>query len=167
MEIELGIGEYGRCMFEMIAGKKYDLPSHWESIREKAEPLVRQLIALNAEMNNGGYQLYGYVNSDGKFVLPEHLRIAEARRRLWLVEVGSLKEGDRVWFDDIADIYLNTDLEPGYVEFMKGDFVYVREEEGIIRRLHSTTKVFKAPDDYGSKDYSDEYWLEQADKLGI
>lgn len=172
--MEIKIGHYGRMMFEIMTGKDSGL-QHWESIRARAEPLVRELLRLNEEMKpNGGYQITGYINEKGKKKLSKHERIDLAQQKLWGVPAEELKVGDKVWLPSSTDheMYVGQN-SPCPVEFIKGDIVGVEVDmwgEEIIVKIHKSTKVLRAPNDWKEKEplyCSDEYWLEQAEKFNL
>jgi hypothetical protein len=163
-EFEISIGEYGSYLFESVVSPQ---PSadHWESIRAKAEPLVRQLIALNEEMTGGGYKLTGYVK-DGKEQLASHQRIAQAQEQLWSVPNVQLKVGDKVWLEDQYIL----DQNPVPVLFENNHSIAIQRELGWIEKFNRIGTVLKAPDDWEENQdqyQTRKYWLEQADKLGI
>lgn len=171
--MELTIGDYGKYLFEqMTKDKKHNNSDHWESIRKKSEPLVRELIKLNSEMKGGGYILVGYVDESGKEKLPDHKRILLAQEKLWNVKVSKLAKGDRVWLNgDEPEMYIGQD-EPGVVEAVSKEWVYVtlRNWEDYTKKIHTHAEVLRAPKDWMKNEElysSDKYWLEQADKLGI
>jgi hypothetical protein len=163
--MELTIEQYGQHLFgAMVGSKNHSPPEHWESIRAKAEPLVRQLIALNAEMKGGGYTLVGYTEN-GKEIKSELERIREAQAQTWLVTASTLKEGDHIW---IEEDWVSEE-EPSKVEFIRKGKVAV-DHHGELVRLSGYEEVLKAPDDWDDKQelyQSKKFWLEIADKLGI
>jgi hypothetical protein len=174
--MDISIGEYGRMMFTIMTSNNVrDLPKHWASIRAEAEPLVRQLIVLNAKMTEnsreGGYVLTGYTEN-GKFVLSNQERIDAARERLWGVKADILKIGDRVW-PDTDELSIDPDMcYPATVEYIKGDHVFVIYDEDRISRIRKSETVIAAPADYGSDEemedrFGRDYWLARADELGI
>jgi hypothetical protein len=168
--IEITIGQYGRMMFEMMTSNDArELPKHWASIRAEAEPLVRQLIALNARMSGsgreGGYTLTDYTEN-GKPVLSAASRIDIAQIRLWGVKGSDLKVGDRVW--------VNGDLEEslGYVEFITEHYVCIDMGRDGMTKFHKTQNCLRAPADFRANEDIDDrfgrdYWLARADELGI
>jgi len=179
-EMEITVGDYGRAMFEMMMSypknnpNGYYDPPHWASIREKAEPLVRELLRLNEEMKPSGYRLIGYTDNTGKIHLPKHERAQLAQKQLWGVVADTLKIGDRVWLLD-SDYDMQVDeQEPGVVEFINEHNVGV-EISGFnhefIARVGKKQTVIKAPSDWDDEDGNEKYdftwWLEQADRLGI
>ncbi len=172
--MEVTIGEYGRMMFEMMVGGKKNMPDHWKSIANKAEPLVRELIKLNDEMKPGSYDIIGYKGTDGKKKLSKHERIRLAQKRLWGTKAGTLKEGERLWLCSNYDIEMYIgEQSPAPVEFVKKDSIAI-EMQGCnyeyMVRVDADELVLKAPDDFFDKEEeytSDKFWLEQADELGI
>lgn len=170
--MELKVGEYGRHLFEIMTSKKNSQSDHWESIRKKAEPLVRELIKLNSEMKGGGYQIVGYTDESGKEKLSEFKRIEMAQDKLWKVKASSLKKGDKVWlFGDEPEMYIR-ETEPGTVEEVGKEWIYVElyDWEEYTKKIHKHAEVLRAPKDWKKKEElytSDEYWLKQADKLKI
>jgi hypothetical protein len=172
-KMEVKIGDYGRMMFEMMEEGKLSghLPPHWESIREKAQPLVKQLIALNDEMVGGGYVIVGR-KVKGKKVLSKAERIKRAQKKLWEVEASTLEVGDRVFYDEGEEAsFVDDGCGPWEVEDVstKGIYIDVQHCGGWhTARIGRDEKVIKAPKDwYENETYTDEWWLEQADKLGI
>ena len=128
--MELKIGDYGRALFEQMINSTQtavlvDGIGHWESIREKAEPLVRELIKLNSEMGGGGYQLVGYTDETGKQKLPNHKRIRLSQEKLWKVNINELKKGDKIWLlDDEPEMYIG-ESDPGIVDSVSENHVYL------------------------------------------
>lgn len=100
-DFELTAAQYGSHLFSAMLSDRKNEPKHWASIRAKAEPLVQQLLALNDEMEGGGYVITGVPRKgkDGKkkTVLPAQQRIEQAQERLWGCKAGECKKGDRVW----------------------------------------------------------------------
>ena len=171
-KMELEIGEYGGFLFRVMANKPEHM-DHWESIRKKAEPLVRELIRLNEEMEGGGYKLVGYAENGGKVKLTNSQRIDYAQEKLWMVSASELKEGDKIWLiDGDIDMYIGQE-DPGVVDTIKNGAVYVELKgfgDEFISKISKKDKVYRAPKDWDKKEElysSDEYWLEQADKLNI
>lgn len=171
--MEVSIGEYGRMMFEMMNEGRSNLPPHWESIRDEAKPLVAKLIALNDKMNSGGYEIIG-LKKNGKKVLSKTQRIAAAQRRLWEEKATGLKEGDKIWLLDDSDheMYIGQD-EPVPVIDISRKGIYLEMpgcNDEYIHSICKEEKILKAPRDFNEKQdlyESDEYWLKQADELGI
>ncbi len=173
MEIE--IGDYGKYLFQqMVKEEQYRTNDHWESIRKKAEPLVRELIKLNSAMKGGGYKLVGYVDDSGKTKLPDHKRIKLVQEKLWKVSSDKLKTGDKIWLlEDEPEMYIGQD-DPGKVDDVTDKNVYVElyNWEEYTQKLEKNKDYFvlRAPKDWDDNEElysSDEYWLQQADKLGI
>jgi hypothetical protein len=166
--MEVSVGDYGRMIFEMMVAEKH-LPDHWQSIKAEAEPLVRKLLALNAKMSNGGYEIHGH-NDKGKKVLSAHEKIKAAQSRC-LVPARDLREGDRFWlFDDYNDTF--NDDHPFVVEDVtkRGIYYEARHLGGRhTERIDSTEMILKAPDCFKNDDEhndrkqrefrSDKYWL--------
>lgn len=155
--MEVSIGDYGRMIFEMTVGEKYaDPPEHWASIMAEAEPLVRQLIALNQKMTvdgkPGGYKIHGYtekVKGKKRKVLSDHEKIRAAQRQL-LVAAGTLQEGDMFWLFDNDDheMYVEQD-DPLTVEEVTKKGVYFEMSHlggHHTERIDLKEKVLKAPD---------------------
>lgn len=173
--MEIDVDDYGKHLFSSMLEKKGTAGQHWESIRSKAEPLVRELIRLNSEMKGGGYKLVGYKDESGKEILPDHKRITKAQEELWSVYTADLKVGDRIWLLNDCDFEMHIgEQEPGKVEEVTGKAVYVElySWEEFTQKLpkNKNTKVLRAPKNWEDKEEeytSDEYWLKQADKLGI
>lgn len=168
--MELKIGDYGKILFEqMVNSNGID---RWESIREKAEPLVRELIKLNSEMDGGGYQLVGYTDETGKQKLPNHKRIRLSQEKLWKVNINELKKGDKIWIlDDGYEMYIGEN-DPGVVDSVSENHVYLElyNWESYIQKINKKGECLRAPDDWSENEElysSDRYWLEQADKLMI
>lgn len=172
--MEIKASEYGMYLFNSMLQKKGSTSEHWESIREKAEPLVRELIRLNSEMKGGGYKLTGYVDEDGKEKLTDQQRIKIVQEKLWKVSTLDLKVGDKIWLiDEEPEMYIREN-SPAPVDDITAKNVYVtlKDWEDYTQKLvkSKTYFVLRAPDDWNEKEElysSDEYWLEQADKLGI
>ena len=170
--MELTIDEYGKYLFHVMTKEKYSSGSHWESIRKEAEPLVRQLIELNKKMEGGGYKLVGYVDESGKKILSDHERVCKAQDKLWKTTASTLKKGDKIWlYGGDRDMHIGED-EPAVVETVTKEWIYimVKDWEDVTEKIHKRAIVYKAPKDWSKKEElysSDEFWLEQADKLGI
>lgn len=172
--MEIKVDEFGRYLFSSMLQKKGQAGEHWESIRAKAEPLVRELLKLNAEMKGGGYKLVGYVDENGKKTLSNHQRVEAAQLALWKIPSSDLKTGDRIWLiNEEPEMHIN-ESEPGVVDDItsKGIYVTLHHWEDYTEKIENSKKyfVFRAPKDWDEKEElytSDEYWLEQADKLGI
>ncbi len=172
--IEINVSDYGKMMFEFAVGiREQYLPKHWASIRKEAEPLVRQLLALNEKMDGGGYEIYGYVKEDGKKKLSVHDRAYLAWVKSWEVSAKTLKEGDYVWLHDDGDYPMESlDCQPIEVQIIKGNKIIVEHPENndSIYQISKSDKVLKAPKDWDERqeEYeSQEYWLKKADELGI
>lgn len=170
--MEISIGDYGRHLFEQMTNKKNGL-SHWDSIRAEAKPLVEKLLELNQKMEGGGYQIIGIKDKSGKKVLSQAARIKKAQMQ-WECEAGTLKEGDRIWLHDNYDheMYIGQN-DPVEVMDITKKGIYL-EMNGFnceyVQQISVDEKVLKAPADFLDKEdeyTSDEYWLEQADKMGI
>ncbi len=168
-KFEVSIGDYGRMMFEMMTNSgEYHMPKHWSGIKDRAEPLVRELLRLNDEM---GYEIIGYHDEKGRKKISKRERIRQAQKKMWLVKANTLEERDRVWLDDSDyEMYISED-QPCPVEYVKDEYVAVDTDRqyGIVR-VWVGDKVFKAPNDWDEqrKMYvTDEYWLEQAERLGL
>lgn len=172
-KMEISIGDYAKHLFEIMVARPDKSLKHWESIRAEAEPLVRKLIELNDKMEGGGYKITGYTDTKGKKKLPDHERIRLAQKKLWQCKAGELKEGDQCWLVENYDheMYVG-EQDPAPVVDVTKNGVYL-EMEGCnyeyIIQIAKTEKVLKAPEDWNedNEKYSNEYWLEQADKLGI
>ena len=172
--MELTVAEYGRHLFSTMLSKNGSSGEHWESIREKAEPLVRQLIKLNSEMKNGGYNLVGYVDEYGKEKLPDHKRISLTQEKLWKVSTSELKQGDKIWLiNEEPEMYIG-ETDPAPVDEITDKNVYItlNHWDDYTEKLKNSKSYFvlRAPKDWSKNQElysSDEYWLEQADKLGI
>lgn len=171
--MEIKIEEYGRHMFSVMTSEPSG-SEHWESIRKEAEPLVRQLIALNDKMKGGGYKLTGYIDSTGKKKLPDHERIKLAQEKLWKVSTAELEVGDKIWtINEDLEMHIG-ETEPGTVEDITAKAVYIelRDWEDYTQKFGKNKDYFvlRAPKDWDKKEdlySSDKYWLKQADKLGI
>lgn len=170
--METSIGEYGKMMFEQMIGVSDQYrgrPDHWESIREKAEPLVRELVKLNEEMTGGGYTLVGYKTKDNKPVKTSYQRIDEAQVKMWGINPNDVKDGDRIFFrgGDIGYAYGDYDT-PVHAKLIDGS-LYVEHLWGK-GYMPVDGQIIKVPDDfdeYNDKYWSDEYWLKIADDLGL
>ena len=173
-DFEVTLGQYGRMIFEIMAGKPDDhMPEHWKSIEAEARPLVLQLLAINNKMSNGGYNIHGqYVN--GKKVLSKQERIGRAMWHDWNTPAPNLKMGDRLWVSH-GDIEMDPfGEEPAPVEYIKGEgnerVVGIDRGRDGVYKLGPCDKVLKAPSDYDDREdeyQSDDYWLKRADVLGI
>jgi hypothetical protein len=178
-KMELTVGQYGDHLFEMMVGRGVSnpgyCPDHWESIRAEAEPLVRRLIALNDEMKGGGYSIVGYHGADagGRKKLPLVERILLAQKKLWLVKAGDLREGDLVWLykDYDIEMYIEENDPVAVTEITKkGVYLDHPFERHGTYRISPDAEVFRAPDDWEEKQHvyqTQDYWVEQADRLGI
>lgn len=173
--MEMTLFDYGGHLFNVMASNEIRYIKHWESIREKAEPLVRKLIRLNNEMEGGGYQIVGYTDVGGKKKLSKYERIDRSQKKLWGVKASKLKIGERVWLcnNEEHEMYINQNEDPVYVHDISKKGIYI-EMLGLggeyIITIPKNELVLKAPDDFDLKleEYcSEKYWLEQADKLGI
>lgn len=171
-KMELTLQDYAKHLFFAMNQEPGTAPAHWESIRAKAQPLVEQLIALNDEMVNGGYSIIGH-KVKGKKVLSKAERIRRTKLKMWGVEdLHSLKEGDYIWADDDDQGCTLDDDSPVRVEERTAKCIYIEVPhcggEHIARIGYGTT-VLKAPEDWDENEMynSEEWWLEQADKLGI
>lgn len=173
---EISVEDYGAALFGVMNEKYKDMPDHWKAIAKEAKPLVEQLIALNDKMPKP-YLIKGLRNKSGKRLLTPRERIRETQKVLWKVKASTLKEGDRVW---LLPSYSDYDMEIGaadpvlvvdiskkcvYVEIQAMNYEY-------NKAVNFEDEVLKAPDDFDphgddAKYLSDEFWLEQADKLGI
>ena len=168
--MEVSVGDYGRMMFEMMVGEKH-LPDHWESIKAEAEPLVRKLLALNAKMSSGGYEIHGY-SDKGKTVLSVQEKVEAAQRR-FLIPASELQEGDSFWLFDNQEheMYVGQD-DPFIVEDVTKKGIYYEASHlggRHTERIDPDEKVLKAPDCFKNFDEnndrkqreftSDEYWL--------
>lgn len=173
--MEITIGDYGRFMFEsMLKDTPEQMGTHWASIRVKAEPLVRELLRLNSEMKPDGYRLIGYKDESGKIHLSDHQRVRKAQEQLWGVKAGELTDNDWLWLHDDSDYEMHIgEHQPCRIEYIKNDTIGVNVDirgHDVIIKVSKNTLVLKAPADWEAKEdvyNSWEYWLEQADKLGI
>jgi len=171
---EIAVGDYGRFMFEsMLKETPEQMGKHWASIREKAEPLVRELLRLNSEMKPGSYRIIGYKDATGKEQLADHQRVKKAQEQLWGVKAGELAETDFLWLLD-SDYEMHIGEQPPCnIEYIKKDAIGVNVDvwsNDVTVKISKNTLVLKAPTDWEEKEevYSSwEYWLEQAAKLGI
>jgi hypothetical protein len=169
-KIELQIEEYGRVLFRAMTEGDEHASSFWSNIRAEAKPLVEQLIALNDKLEGGGYELVGMV-SKGKVKLTRLQRIKEAQKKLWGVAARKVKEGDYVWLCENYDLemYVGED-DPLPVDTVKKDYIIVDRHRDGMERVAGDEIVLLAPVDFDENEAkygTDEYWLEQADKLGI
>ena len=167
--MEISIGDYGRMMFEMVAAEKgEDMSDHWKSIKEKAQPLVQQLIALNQYL---GYEIVGQLEGK-KRKLSKLDRIREAQKKLWGVKAGKCKIGDLVWEIEEHDMIVGTN-DPCLVEFKKQDCIIIEVPHmggEHLEKIFDPDVVLRAPKDWKENEElysSDEYWLGKADELNI
>lgn len=186
MKNEQDVSEFGKYLFFAMVGHKDGYggtEDGWEKIREEAEPLVRQLIAIEERVN--GTQFINYKKSDGGIVYSKAARIRKAQEKLWKVDVEDLKEGDMIWFEGGDQECALGDYEPMKVDFVKDGCAYMDMGRAGIYKITPTMKwvtIFRAPADYKEKDvvttkdgiehYANEYdeesyWLKKADNLGI
>jgi hypothetical protein len=174
-ETEVTVGSYGRMIFEMCLGRdQTNLPEHFQSIIDKAKPLVQQLLDLNDEMKPNGYKIHGYKDKKGKPILSRHQRIKKAQERMMGTTAGKCKKGDRIWLvDNDVEMCVGEHM-PVEVEVKDKNCIYVDHpfgRGGESLKLSLKDKVLKAPDDW-SEDaqygkYTDDYWLAQAEELGF
>lgn len=166
--MEINVAAYGKIMFEMMTSEYKDLPKHWQSIYVKAEPLVKELIRLNNEMSNGGYEIYGCKNNLGEPILSKWDKINKAQKQLWGIKANKLKKGDLVW---LIDNDMTIQENPCHVEYKHKDYVAVEIPHlNYVEKVRLDEVVLKAPSDWNEKKQlytSDNYWLEQAAKLGL
>lgn len=152
--MEISIGSYGKMMFEMMIGKKKDLPKHWASIAAEAKPLVLQLLALNEKMTDGGkpsgYEVVGAPGKDGKPKLSKHKRIKLAQEKDLLTTVGTLKVGDQFWLHDHYDHEMHIgEQDPVTVDDITAKGIYFEMQHcggHHTERIGPDQKVLKAPD---------------------
>ncbi len=201
--IELTPEQYASHLFSTMLDKSGSGSPHWESIRAKAEPLVRQLIALNDEMKGGGYVITGIekiVNGKTKVILPKHERVRLAREKLWGCTAGDCKKGDCVWrthdydnpvedveasncetVDDVRTdcVVVETSIwgQRG-LKKVSNDEIVLRAPKELVEAWHKQRTL--SPSDFADYHkfqqelymmeknlFSDEYWLNKADELGI
>lgn len=160
--MEVSIGDYGRMIFEIVHGEKFNqMPEHWQAIAKEAKPLIDQLLALNDKMPNGGYRIVGR-KVKGKKQKSKRERILEAQKRLWEVEASTLKEGDLVWLHANYDHEMHVGQEePVLVEDITAKGVYVEMPHCGGRhteRIDPTEKVLKAPDAFKAGDAAAVRW---------
>lgn len=169
---EVSIGEFGRMIFEMTVERPEYASAHWRSIQNEALPLVKQLLALNKKMDRP-YEIIGLERDNGMKTLSQMERIKLAQIKLWGRKVGELKVGDQIWLYDNFDheMYVTQDYPVRIVD-RTDKFVYV-EMRGcnfeFILNLKHDKLVLLAPKDFEEDGpYTQrEYWLNQADELGI
>jgi hypothetical protein len=166
--MEISIGDYGRMMFEEMTSAKSGC-LHWDSIRDEAKPLVHKLLELNNKMKNAPYQIVG-IKENGKKVLSKAKRIEKAQVQMWGYKACVLKEGDYVWLNDNNDheMYIRQDDPVKVIDITKKG-IYLAMHD-IIERINIDENILLAPADFHGKEESytsDEYWLKQADALGI
>jgi len=161
--MEVSVGDYGRMMFEMLVAEKGNLPEHWQSIQVLAEPLVRQLIALNGQMTNGGYEIHGYVEPGNKKILSKHELIQAAQEKALKFPANKLKIGDRLWLIEDGELDMSFDQDPVAVsDIGNTGSIYVEMQGGYVAQIHPSNLVLKAPDDWDENEdqyRSDDYWL--------
>lgn len=168
-KFELSVGDYGRRLFQIMTDDNSHV-DHWESIREKAEPLVRQLIALNSEMKGGGYKITGYKTGRGKKILSNEQRIELAQRNHLGIEIGKCKEGDYVWLIDNFELSMPpNECDPVMVDGLYKNSVMVQHPRlrDALFEVDVNEIVIRSPDGCTTLTYTDEYWLSKADELGI
>ena len=158
--MEISIGDYGRMLFETTVGGGV-LPEHWESIKAEAEPLVRQLIALNQKMTNGGYAIHGYYEGE-KRVLSNYQKIKQAQNRC-LVLASSLQENDKFWIFDHPDFEMDVADDPLTVFEVTKKGVYFKVKRGSSTDvIDPKTKVLSLPngvtEQFQEMFQSDDYW---------
>lgn len=155
--MEVSIGSYGKMMFEMMAGKKKDMPEHWASIAAEAKPLVLQLLALNEKMvvdgKAGGYDVIGAHGKDGKPKLSRRKRIALAQEKDLLTTAGSLKVGDYFWLHKHYDHEMCVgEHDPVRVDDITAKGVYFEMPHcggEHTEKINKNEPVLKAPDWWG------------------
>lgn len=157
----------------MLKETPEQMGKHWASIREKAEPLVRELLRLNSEMKPGGYRIIGYTDASGKKQLSDHQQVRNAQKELWGIKASEATENDLVWLiDSDYEMYIE-EQPPCSIEYVKKDAIGVNVDiwgDDVTVKVSKNTLILKAPADWKEKEelYSSwNYWLEQADKLGI
>jgi len=91
--MEITVGMYGSCIFEsMLKETPEQMGAHWASIREKAEPLVRELLRLNSEMKPSSYRIIGLKDASGKEQLSSPQRVRKAQKKLWGIKASEVAE---------------------------------------------------------------------------
>jgi hypothetical protein len=97
--MEIDVGNYGRMIFELVLSNNKYCPEHWKSIIDKAEPLVKELLALNDEMKVDGHESkYTIVGQIGeKYFMTKSEKIETAMQKTLEISVEQLKEGDFVF----------------------------------------------------------------------
>ena len=170
--MEITVEDYGKILFQVLATDFCrTIPDHWKSIQDKATPLIEKLIALNDEMINGGYQIVGQKNKNGKKVLSKFEKISRAQELLWGTQINHLKVNDLIWtIDDEPEMYINQD-NPGVVLSKDEKHYFIEIQERIFKFSVDDTNLFLvAPKDWEEKEdlyTSEEYWLEKAIELNL
>lgn len=177
--MEVSLSEYGRMMFEMMCGKKNNMPDHWASIAAEATPLVMQLIALNEKMvvdgKAGGYEVIGAPDKTGKKKLSKRRRIELAQEKDLLTTAGSLKVGDHFWLHKHYDheMYVG-EHEPVRADDITAKGIYFDMPHcggSHMERIGPNDKVLKAPGCFGdwpaptafsNKEITEDEYREQA-----
>lgn len=155
--MEIKLGDYARMIFESVMEPQRYSQNHWNSIREEATPLVKQLIALNDKMTDP-YKIIG----TEKHKLSETERIAEAVRREWECNANEIAIGDQIW---IPHQDINVYDEPAEVTDISSKMIYVMYGYQLLS-FPTNIKVIKhRGEDHPLDDRV--FWLQKADQLGI
>lgn len=157
--MDIQIGDYGRMIFEQMlhAGRNPMPLSHWESIRKEAEPLVRQLLALNSKMKGVEYKIRG--RYDGQEHYSDDEKIRKMINELLGVSAQTLKPGDIVCDTpecDVSEHDLDSQTE---VDAIGRCGVYLSNGQS----LDPYDTIIKIPDDWHDKreEYtSPKFWLD-------
>lgn len=171
-KMEISVGDYGRFLFENLVGTRKDHSNRqWEAIRAEAEPLVRQLLALNEKLEYP-YELTGY-HTQGKKKLSRFEKIRLAQDKELTVRVSQLREGDEVWLVE-PDFDMEVDgRSTVFVKEITENSVYVEHPHvrlGGTYRMPKTSqeKVLRKPADwYVLRMDEDDYWLKRAEEMGL
>ena len=174
MEMEIDVGNYGRMVFELVLSNKCQTyPKHWESIIDKAKPLVEKLLALNDEMKVDGrenkYTIIGQVGE--KYFMSESEKIETAMQKTLEVSIEQLKEGDFVFntfSPSCSLIEAVYDNKLGHVVEItkKGIYLEIRlYSEDVVKFFpFSISPTFYK---YKYEDKGSDFWLKKAHKLGL
>ncbi len=174
--MEIDVGNYGRMIFELVLSNKCQTcPKHWESIMDKAKPLVKELLALNDEMKVDGreskYTITGQVGE--KYFMTESEKIETAMQKTLEVSVEQLKEGDFVFNTfstnhSLIEVVYNNELAHVVEITKKGIYLGIRlYSEDLVKffPFSISPTFYKYKQKY--EDKGSDFWLKKAHKLGL